>query len=109
MVIHGNEACVHGAIAAGCRFFDGYTITPASEIAEIMARLLPKNRGVFLQMEDEIASICAALGAVWGGVKACTATSGPGFTLKQEGIGWAAETDTPIVVINVMRGGPATG
>ena len=109
MVIHGNEACVHGAIAAGCRFFAGYPITPASEIAEIMARLLPKNRGVFLQMEDEIASICAALGAVWGGVKACTATSGPGFTLKQEGIGWAAETDTPIVVINVMRGGPATG
>jgi len=109
MVIHGNEACVWGAIAAGCRFFAGYPITPASEIAEIMARLLPKNRGVFLQMEDEIASICAALGAAWGGVKACTATSGPGFTLKQEGIGWAAETDTPIVVINVMRGGPATG
>jgi len=109
MVIHGNEACVLGAIAAGCRFFAGYPITPASEIAEIMARLLPKNRGVFLQMEDEIASICATLGAAWGGVKACTATSGPGFTLKQEGIGWAAETDTPIVVINVMRGGPATG
>ena len=109
VVIHGNEACVLGAIAAGCRFFAGYPITPASEIAEIMARLLPKNRGVFLQMEDEIASICAALGAAWGGVKACTATSGPGFTLKQEGIGWAAETDTPIVVINVMRGGPATG
>ena len=109
MVIHGNEACVWGAIAAGCRFFAGYPITPASEIAEIMARQLPKNRGVFLQMEDEIASICAALGAAWGGVKACTATSGPGFTLKQEGIGWAAETDTPIVIINVMRGGPATG
>jgi 2-oxoglutarate/2-oxoacid ferredoxin oxidoreductase subunit alpha len=109
MVIHGNEACVLGAIAAGCRFFAGYPITPASEIAEIMSRLLPKKRGVFLQMEDEIASICAALGATWGGVKACTATSGPGFTLKQEGIGWAAETDTPIVVINVMRGGPATG
>ncbi len=109
VVIHGNEACVLGAIAAGCRFFAGYPITPASEIAEIMARLLPKKRGVFLQMEDEIASICAALGAAWGGVKACTATSGPGFTLKQEGIGWAAETDTPVVVINVMRGGPATG
>jgi 2-oxoglutarate ferredoxin oxidoreductase subunit alpha len=109
MVIHGNEACVWGAIAAGCRFFAGYPITPASEIAEIMARQLPKKRGVFLQMEDEIASICAALGAAWGGVKACTATSGPGFTLKQEGIGWAAETDTPIVIINVMRGGPATG
>jgi 2-oxoglutarate/2-oxoacid ferredoxin oxidoreductase subunit alpha len=109
LVIHGNEACVYGAIAAGCRFFAGYPITPASEIAEIMARMLPKNRGAFLQMEDEIASICACLGAAWGGVKACTATSGPGFTLKQEGIGWAAETDTPIVVIDVMRGGPATG
>jgi 2-oxoglutarate/2-oxoacid ferredoxin oxidoreductase subunit alpha len=109
MVIHGNEACVRGAIAAGCRFFAGYPITPASEIMEVMARLLPAHRGVFVQMEDEIASICVALGAVWGGVKACTASSGPGFTLKQEGIGWAAETETPIVVIDVMRGGPATG
>jgi 2-oxoglutarate ferredoxin oxidoreductase subunit alpha len=109
LVIHGNEACARGAIAAGCRFFAGYPITPASEIAEIMSRLLPQHRGVFLQMEDEIASICTSLGAVWGGAKACTATSGPGFTLMQEGIGWAAETDTPIVVIDVMRGGPATG
>jgi len=109
MVIHGNEACVRGAIAAGCRFFAGYPITPASEIIELMSRLLPKVRGIFLQMEDEIASICSALGAAWGGVKACTATSGPGFTLKQEGIGWAAETDTPIVIMDVMRGGPATG
>jgi 2-oxoglutarate ferredoxin oxidoreductase subunit alpha len=109
MVIQGNEACVRGALAAGCRFFAGYPITPASEIPELMARLLPRVRGVFMQMEDEIASICAALGAVWGGAKACTATSGPGFTLKQEGIGWAAETDTPIVIIDVMRGGPATG
>lgn len=108
-MIHGNEACVMGAITAGCRFFAGYPITPASEITELMARLLPQHRGVFLQMEDEIASICAALGAAWGGAKACTATSGPGFTLKQEGIGWAAETDTPIVVIDVMRGGPSTG
>jgi len=109
LVIHGNEACVRGAIAAGCRFFAGYPITPASEITELMARMLPRYRGVFLQMEDEIASICTALGAAWGGAKACTATSGPGFTLKQEGIGWAAETDTPIVVIDVMRGGPSTG
>jgi 2-oxoglutarate ferredoxin oxidoreductase subunit alpha len=109
LVIHGNEACARGAIAAGCRFFAGYPITPASEIAEIMSRLLPQHRGVFLQMEDEIASICTSLGAAWGGAKACTATSGPGFTLMQEGIGWAAETDTPIVVIDVMRGGPATG
>lgn len=109
LVIHGNEACVRGAIMAGCRFFAGYPITPASEITELMARMLPRVGGIFLQMEDEIASICAALGAVWGGYKACTATSGPGFTLKQEGIGWAAETDTPIVIIDVMRGGPATG
>ena len=109
LVIHGNEACVRGAIAAGCRFFAGYPITPASEITELMALMLPRVRGVFLQMEDEIASVCSALGAAWGGAKACTATSGPGFTLKQEGIGWAAETDTPIVVIDVMRGGPSTG
>lgn len=109
LVIHGNEACVRAAIIAGCRFFAGYPITPASEITELMARMLPRVNGIFLQMEDEIASICAALGAAWGGFKACTATSGPGFTLKQEGIGWAAETDTPIVIINVMRGGPATG
>jgi 2-oxoglutarate ferredoxin oxidoreductase subunit alpha len=109
LVIHGNEACARGAIAAGCRFFAGYPITPASEIIEIMSRLLPKYHGIFLQMEDEIASICTTLGAAWGGAKACTATSGPGFTLMQEGIGWAAETDTPIVVIDVMRGGPATG
>jgi 2-oxoglutarate ferredoxin oxidoreductase subunit alpha len=109
LVIHGNEACARGAIAAGCRFFAGYPITPASEITEVMSRLLPKVRGVFLQMEDEIASICTALGAAWGGAKACTATSGPGFTLMQEGIGWAAETDTPIVIVDVMRGGPATG
>jgi 2-oxoglutarate ferredoxin oxidoreductase subunit alpha len=109
LVIHGNEACARGAIAAGCRFFAGYPITPASEIPEFMSRLLPQVRGVFMQMEDEIASICSALGAAWGGAKACTATSGPGFTLMQEGIGWAAETDTPVVVINVMRGGPATG
>jgi len=108
-VIHGNEACARGAIAAGCRFFAGYPITPASEVTEVMSRLLPRHRGVFLQMEDEIASICAILGAAWGGAKTCTATSGPGFTLMQEGIGWAAETDTPVVVIDVMRGGPATG
>lgn len=109
LVIHGNEACVRAALLAGCRFFAGYPITPASEISELMARTLPQVGGIFLQMEDEMASICAALGATWGGFKACTATSGPGFTLMQEGIGWAAETDTPIVIINVMRGGPATG
>ncbi len=109
VIVQGNEACVKGAIAAGCRFFAGYPITPASEIAELMARDLPRNRGVFIQMEDEIASLAAVIGAAWGGMKACTATSGPGFSLMQEGIGHAAETETPCVIINVQRGGPSTG
>ena len=109
MIVQGNEACVLGAVKAGCRFFAGYPITPASEIAELMARELPLHGGVFMQMEDEIASINSVIGAVWGGVKACTATSGPGFSLMQEGIGYAAETETPCVIINVMRGGPSTG
>ncbi|MGE5619592.1 MAG: 2-oxoacid:acceptor oxidoreductase subunit alpha [Sphingomonadaceae bacterium] len=109
LVIQGNEACVRGAIAAGCRFFAGYPITPASEVAELMADMLPKNGGVFMQMEDEIASICAVIGAAWGGVKACTATSGPGFSLMQEGISYAVSTETPCVIINVQRGGPSTG
>jgi 2-oxoglutarate/2-oxoacid ferredoxin oxidoreductase subunit alpha len=109
MVIQGNEACVRGALAAGCKFFAGYPITPASEIAELMADMLPKEGGVFLQMEDEIASIYSVIGAVWGGAKACTATSGPGFSLMQEGIGYAVSAETPLVVINVQRGGPATG
>ena len=109
MIIQGNEACVRGAIRAGCRFFAGYPITPASEIAEVMSHELVKHKGVFIQMEDEIASISAVIGATWGGFKACTATSGPGFSLMQEGIGYAAETETPVVVIDVMRGGPSTG
>ncbi|MHB0868875.1 MAG: 2-oxoacid:acceptor oxidoreductase subunit alpha [Chloroflexota bacterium] len=109
LVIQGNEACVRGAIAAGCRFFAGYPITPASEVAELMAEMLPKNGGVFMQMEDEIASICAVIGAAWGGVKACTGTSGPGFSLMQEGISYAVSTETPCVIINVQRGGPSTG
>jgi len=109
VIIQGNEACVRGAIRAGCRFFAGYPITPASEIAEVMSHELAKNKGVFIQMEDEIASISAVIGATWGGFKACTATSGPGFSLMQEGIGYAAETETPVVVIDVMRGGPSTG
>ena len=109
VIIQGNEACVRGAIRAGCRFFAGYPITPASEIAEVMSHELAKHKGVFIQMEDEIASISAVIGATWGGFKACTATSGPGFSLMQEGIGYAAETETPVVVINVMRGGPSTG
>ena len=108
-VMQGNEACVEGAIASGCRFFAGYPITPASEIAEVMARRLPQVGGTFVQMEDELASICAVIGAVWGGDKACTASSGPGISLMQEAIGFAAVTETPCVIINVMRGGPATG
>ncbi len=109
VIVQGNEACVRGAIRAGCRFFAGYPITPASEIAELMSHELAKNEGIFIQMEDEIASISAIIGAAWGGMKACTATSGPGFSLMQEGIGYAAETETPCVIINVMRGGPSTG
>ncbi|MFZ5651744.1 MAG: 2-oxoacid:acceptor oxidoreductase subunit alpha [Bacillota bacterium] len=108
-ILQGNEAIVEAAIAAGCRFFAGYPITPASEIAETMAQKLPLVNGVFLQMEDEIASICAAIGASFGGMKACTASSGPGISLKQEGVGYAAVVEAPIVIINVMRGGPSTG
>lgn len=109
LVIQGNEACVRGAIAAGCRFFAGYPITPASEVAELMAEMLPANGGVFMQMEDEIASICAVVGAAWGGWKSCTATSGPGFSLMQEAFGYAISSETPCVVIDVQRGGPSTG
>ena len=108
-ILQGNEAVVEGALAAGCRFFAGYPITPATEIAEMMAERLPPLGGVFLQMEDEIASICAAIGASFGGMLACTASSGPGISLMQEGVGYAAETEAPVVVINVMRGGPSTG
>jgi 2-oxoglutarate ferredoxin oxidoreductase subunit alpha len=108
-IVQGNEACVKGAIRAGCRFFAGYPITPASEIAERMAHEMPRCGGSFVQMEDEIGSICAVIGAVWGGKKALTATSGPGFSLMQEGIGYAVETETPCVIIDVMRGGPSTG
>ena len=108
-ILQGNEAVVDAAIAAGCRFFAGYPITPASEIAEQMALKLPEHDGIYMQMEDEIASIMAVVGATWGGMKACTATSGPGFSLMQEGIGFAAITETPCVIVNVMRGGPSTG
>lgn len=108
-ILQGNEAIVEGAIAAGCRFFAGYPITPASEIAELMAQLLPQVNGVFMQMEDEIASICATIGACFGGMMACTASSGPGISLMQEGVGYAAVVEAPIVIINVMRGGPGTG
>ncbi|MCX8173662.1 MAG: 2-oxoacid:acceptor oxidoreductase subunit alpha [Thermoplasmata archaeon] len=105
----GNEACVRGAIHAGCRFYAGYPITPSTEIAEAMARELPKAGGTFIQMEDEIASISACIGASWTGLKVMSATSGPGFSLMQEGIGYAAMTETPIVIVNCMRGGPSTG
>jgi len=108
-ILQGNEAVVEAAIKAGCRFYAGYPITPASEIAEVMSQKLPEVNGVFMQMEDEIASVCAAIGASYGGMKACTASSGPGISLKQEGIGYAVIAEAPLVVINVMRGGPATG
>lgn len=105
----GNEACVEAAIMAGCRFFAGYPITPASEIAEQMAKKLPKAGGIAIQMEDEIASIGAVVGASWAGAKAMTATSGPGFDLMQETIGWAFMTETPCVIVDVQRLGPSTG
>ncbi len=108
-LMSGNQACALGAIAAGCRFFAGYPITPSSEIAERLARQLPKVGGVFMQMEDEIASMAAVIGASMGGVKAMTATSGPGFSLKQENLGYAAGAEIPCVIANVMRGGPSTG
>ena len=107
--LQGNQACALGAIAAGCRLFAGYPITPSSEVAERMAKELPRVEGVFIQMEDEIASMAAVLGSSMGGVKSMTATSGPGFSLKQEHIGYAALAEVPCVIINVMRGGPSTG
>ena len=107
--VQGNEACVEGAIIAGVRFFAGYPITPSTEIAEGLARRLTGADGVFLQMEDEIACISAVIGASWGGAKSMTATSGPGFSLMQEAIGYAAMSETPVVLVNVMRGGPSTG
>ncbi len=108
-LLSGNHACALGAVAAGCRFFAGYPITPSSEIAERLSRLLPQAGGVFVQMEDEIASMAAVIGASMGGVKAMTATSGPGFSLKQENLGYAAGAEIPCVIVNVMRGGPSTG
>ena len=107
--VAGNHACALGALAAGCRFFAGYPITPSSEIAELMSRELPRHDGVFIQMEDEIASIGAIVGASLGGAKTMTATSGPGFSLMQENLGYAAMTEAPCVIVNVMRGGPSTG
>jgi len=108
-LMQGNHACAEGAIAAGARFFAGYPITPSTEIAEYLARQLPKVGGKFIQMEDEIASMAAVIGASVAGVKSMTATSGPGFSLMQEHIGYAYMAEVPCVIINVQRGGPSTG
>jgi len=105
----GDMACVYGGLLAGCTFFAGYPITPASEIAEGMARLLPRVGGTYIQMEDEIGSLAAVIGAAWGGAKSMTATSGPGFSLMMENYGYAVMTETPCVIVNVQRTGPSTG
>src|SRR5208282_4013907 len=108
-VMSGNEAVAAGALAAGVRFFAGYPITPSSEIAEELSVMLPRSGGVFIQMEDEIAAMGAVIGASLAGSKSLTATSGPGFSLKQENIGFACMAEVPVVIVNVMRGGPSTG
>ncbi len=107
--VQGNEACVRGALYAGVRFFAGYPITPSTEIAELLSEKLPLAGGHFVQMEDEIASMCAVCGASLAGAKSMTATSGPGFSLKQEALGYAIMAEIPCVVVNVQRGGPSTG
>jgi 2-oxoglutarate ferredoxin oxidoreductase subunit alpha len=105
----GNEACVEAALIVGCRFFAGYPISPSNEIPEQLSEGLPQVDGIFMQMEDELASIGAVMGASWAGKKAMTATSGPGFSLMQETIGWGFMTETPCVIVNVQRAGPGTG
>ena len=107
--MQGNAACTEGAIAAGCRFFGGYPITPSTEIAETMAKILPPIDGVYIQMEDELASMASIIGASWAGARTMTATSGPGFSLMMENIGYAVMTETPCVIVNIQRGGPSTG
>jgi 2-oxoglutarate ferredoxin oxidoreductase subunit alpha len=107
--LNGDVACAEGAIAAGCRFFAGYPITPATEIAEHLSQRMPEFGGIYVQMEDEIASMAAIIGASYSGLKAMTATSGPGFSLMQENIGLAVMTEAPCVVVDIMRGGPSTG
>jgi 2-oxoglutarate ferredoxin oxidoreductase subunit alpha len=109
VLLQGNEAIVEGALRAGCKFFAGYPITPATEISEVLSVRLPAARGTFIQMEDEIASMGAIIGASLAGVKSMTATSGPGFSLMQENIGFAVMAEVPCVVVDVMRGGPSTG
>ncbi|MBM3151746.1 MAG: 2-oxoacid:acceptor oxidoreductase subunit alpha [Chloroflexi bacterium] len=108
-LMQGNEAIALGALAAGCRFYAGYPITPSTEVAEALSRELPKVGGRFIQMEDEIASMAAIIGARVGGLKSMTATSGPGFSLMQENIGYAAMAEIPCVIVNVQRLGPSTG
>ncbi|MBT9175135.1 MAG: 2-oxoglutarate oxidoreductase subunit KorA [candidate division WS2 bacterium] len=108
-LVQGNEASAHAAIKAGLGFFAGYPITPSSEIAEVISRYLPFKGGIFMQMEDEIASINAIIGASLAGARVMTATSGPGFSLMQEGIGYAVMVEAPIVLVNIQRGGPSTG
>ncbi len=105
----GNEVAAEAALAAGCRFFAGYPITPSSEIASVMSKRLPEEGGTFIQMEDEIAAMGAIIGASLAGVKSMTATSGPGFSLKQENIGFACMVEAPCVIVDVQRGGPSTG
>ena len=107
--MNGDIACAEGAVAAGCRFFAGYPITPATEIAEHLSERMPEFGGIYIQMEDEIASMAAVIGASYTGLKSMTATSGPGFSLMQENIGLAVMTETPCVVVDIMRGGPSTG
>jgi 2-oxoglutarate ferredoxin oxidoreductase subunit alpha len=107
--MNGDVACAEGAIAAGCGFFAGYPITPATEIAEHLSERMPEIGRVYIQMEDEIASLAAVIGASYSGLKAMTATSGPGFSLMQENIGLAIMTETPCVIVDIMRGGPSTG
>lgn len=108
-LLQGNVACAIGALAADCKFFAGYPITPASEIPEYLSSAICQENGSYVQMEDELGSICAAIGARWGGTRSMTATSGPGFSLMQEAIGYAIVTETPVVIANIMRGGPSTG
>ncbi len=107
--VQGNEACVEGALYAGLDFYAGYPITPSSEIAELLAYRLPVAGGKFIQMEDEIASLCAIIGASLTGRKVMTATSGPGFSLMQEALGYAVMAEIPCVIVDVQRGGPSTG
>ncbi len=107
--LDGDHACSEGAIAAGCRFFAGYPITPSTEIAERIARRFPRIGGVFLQMEDEMGAMAAVLGAAWGGARAMSCTSGPGFSLMMENLGLGVMMETPCVLVNVQRGGPSTG